>query len=149
MMTASTKTGRGPLSVLVAEKYPLARATLAALLSHDGYRVFQAENVKAAIALVESLPDLGVLLADLDMIGWRSVLTQAVKRTGVTIIAMEGMHPYSDMYDLKERGVSGSVQKPILYSELLQLIRERQPLQPPALRIPAARLTLAPRMGQR
>lgn len=149
MMNASMKAGRSPVSVIVAEKYPLARATLAALLSHDGYRVFQAENGRAAVALVESLPDLGVLLADLEMIGWRSVISQTVKRTGVTIIAMEGMHPYSDMYDLKERGVSGAIQKPILYSELLQLIRERKPLQTSPVRIPAASLTLAPRMGQR
>jgi DNA-binding response OmpR family regulator len=149
MMNPSTKTARGPLSVIVAEKYPLARATLAALLSHDGYRVFQAENAKAAVALIEALPDLGVLLADLDMLGWRSVVSQTVKRTGVTIIAMEGMHPYSDMYDLRERGISGSVQKPILYSDLLELIRERQPLQPPRIRTPEARLTLAPGAGQR
>lgn len=149
MMNAFIKTGRSPVSVIVAEKYPLARATLAALLSHDGYRVFQAENAKAAVALVEALPDLGVLLADLEMIGWRSVISQTVKRTGVTIIAMEGMHPYSDMYDLKERGVSGAIQKPILYAELLQLIRERKPLQPSPVTIPVARLTLAPRMGQR
>ena len=149
MMNPSTKTARGPLSVIVAEKYPLARATLAALLSHDGYRVFQAETAKAAVALVESLPDLGVLLADLDMMGWRSVVSQTVKRTGVTIIAMEGMHPYSDMYDLKERGISGSVQKPILYSELLELIREEQPVQSLRVRTPGARLTLAPRASQR
>lgn len=148
MMNPSTETAL-PLSVVVAEKYPLARATLAALLSHDGYRVFQAENARAAVALVESLPDLGVLLADLDMMGWRSVVGQTVKRTGVTIIAMEGMHPYSDMYDLSERGISGSVRKPILYSELLQLIRERQPLQPPSVRALGARLALAPRASQR
>lgn len=134
---------RGPLSAIVAEKYPLARATLAALLSHDGYRVFQAADAKSALALVEELPDLAVFLADLDMMGWRSVVSRTVKRTGVRIIAMEGAHPYSQIYDLRERGISGCVQKPIVYSELLDLIQEQQPLRAARGRTPTAERPLS------
>lgn len=149
MMNLPIETAGDFLSVIVAEKYPLARATLGALLSHDGYRVFQAENAKSAVALIEALPDLAVLLADLDMMGWRSVVSQTVKRTGATIIAMEGVHPYSKIYDLRERGISGCVQKPILYSELLDLIQETQPLRAPRGRTPEAEPTLSPRASER
>jgi len=149
MMHHSTETTRDPVSVIVAEKYPLARATLAALLSHDGYRVFQAEDANAAVALIGALPDLAVLLADLDMMGWRSVVGQSVKRTGATIIAMEGAHPYSKIYDLRERGISGCVQKPILYAELLDLIRKRQPARAPRSRMLEAEPTLSPEASAR
>ena len=149
MMNQSTEKARDLLSVIVAEKYPLARATLAALLSHDGYRIFQAENAKSAVALVEAHPDLGVLLADLDMMGWRSVVSQTVMRTGATIIAMEGVHPYSKLYDLRERGVSACVQKPILYSELLDLIRDREPWRAPRGRTAEAKPALSPTASAR
>jgi len=40
-----------PFVVIVAEQHPIVRASLAALLSHDGYRVFQAEDLNAAVCL--------------------------------------------------------------------------------------------------
>ena len=54
-----------PLSVIVAEKHPVARAALATLLSYDGCRVFQADSPKAAISLIDSVGSIAVLLADL------------------------------------------------------------------------------------
>ncbi len=35
-----------PLTVIVADKHPIARAALASLLTYDGYQVFQADSVK-------------------------------------------------------------------------------------------------------
>ena len=58
------------LTVAVAERYPISRAALAALLSNNGYRLFQADSVSsAAIPHINSVGDLAVLLADLDMPG--------------------------------------------------------------------------------
>ncbi|GEM_PF-2344049 len=127
-------------TVIVAEKYPLARATLAALLSQDGYRVFQAESSRSALSLIEALPDLAVLLADLDMMGWRSMLSRTAARTGATIIAMEGAHPYSQIYDLRARGIAGCVQKPIVYAELRSLIKATEPRPAPGAQRPGAAL---------
>jgi CheY-like chemotaxis protein len=87
-------------SVIVAENYPIARASLADLLSYDGYKVFQAENVKAALSCINKVDDLSVLLADLDMFGWRSIIRHAVRTTDALVIAMEGDYPFSKIYDL-------------------------------------------------
>jgi CheY-like chemotaxis protein len=115
---------RAPLAVIVAEKDPIVRAALAALLSHDGYRVFQAESLQAAIARINSMDDLAVLLADLDMPGWRTVVRQAVKTGRALVIAMEGDHPVSDAGDLTERGIRVRLKKPIVYAEVQQAIRK-------------------------
>ncbi len=36
-----------PLTVIIADKHPIARAALASLLTYDGYRVFQAGQPKS------------------------------------------------------------------------------------------------------
>lgn len=107
-----------PLAVIVAEKHPLARAALAALLSYDGCRVFQADSPKAAISLIDSVNSVAVLLADLDMPEWKSVVQHAVERTDALIIAMEEHQPISKLYDLKAYGIRLCLEKPINYSDL-------------------------------
>jgi DNA-binding response OmpR family regulator len=114
-----------PLTVIVAEKYPIARAALAALLTYDGYRVFQAEDLKAAMfCITNSVDDLAVLLVDLDMLGWRSIVRHAVKTTRALVIAMEGNQPLSAINDWKERGIRVCLRKPIIYEDLRAAIRE-------------------------
>jgi DNA-binding NtrC family response regulator len=111
-----------PPSVIVAENYPIARASLADLLSYDGYKVFQAENVKAALSCINKVDDLSVLLADLDMFGWRSIIRHAVRTTDALVIAMEGNYPFSKIYDLRERGVQACLPKPIIYNDVRAVI---------------------------
>jgi DNA-binding NtrC family response regulator len=115
---------QSPDSVIVAENNPVARASLTDLLSLDGYRVFQADNVKAALSCINRVDDLKVLLADLDMFGWRSIIRHAVRTTNAFVIAMEGSYPFSKIYDLKERGVGACLRKPIIYNDLRAAIRE-------------------------
>ena len=107
-----------PLSVIVAEKHPVARAALATLLSYDGCRVFQADSPKAAISLIGSVGSIAVLLADLDMPEWKSVVQYAVRRTHALIIAMEEPQPIAKLYDMKACGVRLCLEKPINYSYL-------------------------------
>ena len=109
---------RSPSTIVVAEHYPSARASLADLLSYDGYRVFQAANVEAALSCIDSVENLSVLLTDLDMRGWRSLVRYAGTRTDALVIAMEGNHPISAMYDLKEHGIRLCLRKPIIYNDL-------------------------------
>ena len=109
---------QSPLTVVVTEHYPSARASLADLLSYDGYRVFQADNVEAALSWIDSVENLSVLLADLDMSDWQSIVRHAVTTTDAFVIAMEGKHPISAMYDLKEHGIRLCLRKPIIYNDL-------------------------------
>jgi DNA-binding NtrC family response regulator len=122
---SKTSLATHPLNVIVAEKYPLARAALAALLTQDGYQAFQAENSKTAISYINQLENLAVLLADLEMPGWRSIVRHATRTTGALVIGMEGNQPISEMYNLAQRGIRLCVQKPIDYAAILAAIREK------------------------
>jgi len=59
-----------------------------------------------------AVENLSVLLADLDMSDWQSIVRHAVTTTDAFVIAMEGNHPVSAMYDLKENGIRLCLRKP-------------------------------------
>jgi DNA-binding NtrC family response regulator len=114
-----------PLVVIVAETHPILRASLAAFLSHDGYRVFQAENPNATVSFINRIDDVAVLLLDLDMPGWRSVLQQALNTApDAFVIAMAGVKPIPECSDRQQRGVNVCLQKPLVYSDVRKAISE-------------------------
>jgi DNA-binding NtrC family response regulator len=109
-----------PLAI-VADNHSISRATLAALMSYDGYRVFQATSL-TAMSCISNADNLAVLVIDLEMQGWRSIVRQATMTTNASIIAMEGEHPISEIYDLRQRGIAVCLQKPIVYNDLRMAI---------------------------
>jgi DNA-binding NtrC family response regulator len=87
--------------------------------------VFQADSLKAAVSYINyNEENLGVLIADLEMPEWRSIVRHAVKTTDALVIGMEGNHPISEMYDLHERGIRLCLQKPINYNEVRTAIEK-------------------------
>ncbi|MGE5219835.1 MAG: two-component system response regulator [Chloroflexota bacterium] len=112
-------------TVVVAENYPSARASLTELLHYDGYRVLPAANAEAALLCINSVANLAVLLADLDMDGWQSIVSHAATMTDAFIIAMAGNHPFSTMYNLAEYGIGLCFLKPVVYKDLRAAIRKR------------------------
>ena len=125
-MRSEVKTESDPadLTIIVADRHPFARAALAALLSYDGYRVFQAQSFRTTLSCLDQIPNVAVLIADLDTPEWRSIVRHAVQTTNALVIAMEGNHPYSEMYDLKARGIQICLKKPITYREVQKAIRQ-------------------------
>jgi DNA-binding NtrC family response regulator len=114
-----------PIVVIVAERLPLLRTSLAALLSHDGYRVFQAENVNATISCINRITDLDVLLADLDMPGWKSILRYALNAApDAFVVAMAGVERITETSALNQHGVQVCLQKPLIYKDVRQAISE-------------------------
>ena len=111
-------------TVIIADKHPIARAALAYLLTYDGYRVFQADSFKAAVSQINYNEDLALLIADLEMPEWRSIVRHAVKTTQALVIGIEGYHPISKIYDLRERGIRLCLQKPINYSDVRNAISQ-------------------------
>jgi DNA-binding NtrC family response regulator len=110
-----------PLVVIVAEQHPILRASLAALLSHDGYRVFQAEDLNATISYIDRITDLAVLLADLDMPGWKSIVQHALdKAPDAFVVAMAGVERIPEI--LNQHGVQVCLQKPLIYKDVRQAI---------------------------
>lgn len=125
-MRSEVKTESDPadLTIIVADRHPFARAALAALLSYDGYRVFQAQSFRTTLSYLDQIPNVAVLIADLDTPEWRSIVRHAVQTTNALVIAMEGNHPYSEMYDLKARGIQICLKKPITYRDVQKAIRQ-------------------------
>ena len=113
-----------PLTVIVAEKYPISRAALAALLSYDGYRVFQAANARSAISHLNTVADVRVLLADLDMPEWSSIVRHATETTDALVIGLEGNVPFHKLYNVEEYGIRLCLQKPLRYEDVLSAIQE-------------------------
>ncbi|HSE91313.1 MAG TPA: hypothetical protein VLJ79_34210 [Candidatus Binatia bacterium] len=112
-----------PPAVLVAEKYPLARVSLAELLQYDGYRVFQAGNRDAAITCIDENLDLAVLLTDLDMPRWKSLVRHA--QTIVPKALVLGMVPFHlvpEPSELQRRGIHVCLAKPLMYEDVRQSI---------------------------
>jgi len=118
-----TESGPADLTIIVADRHPFARAALASLLSYDGYRVFQAPNFRATLSYLDQIPNVSFVIVDLDTPEWRSIVRHAVKTTNALVIAMEGNHPYSEMYDLKARGIQICLKKPITYHDVQKVIR--------------------------
>jgi DNA-binding NtrC family response regulator len=111
--------------VIVAEQHPIVRACLAALLTHDGYRVFQAENMNATLSCINRITDLAVLLADLDMPGWKSIVEHALgKAPDVLVVAMAGVEHIPDISALNQRGIQVCLQKPVIYKDVCQATSE-------------------------
>lgn len=116
--------------VIVAEQYPISRAALVDLLTGDGYRVFQAENVDSAMLCIDRNKDAAVLLADLDMPGWRSLVRHTVATApNALVIAMLGSQPIDDFSDLRRRGIRAWLAKPLVYDDIRRVIssKDRQP----------------------
>ncbi len=114
----------GPITVVVAEKNPLVRAALAAMLTQDGYRVFQAASFKEALFHIDSPDAPGVLLVDLDMPGWRSMVQQAISNTAALVVSMAGNHAFPDNAELQQRGIQVCLTKPIVYKDLQEALRK-------------------------
>jgi CheY-like chemotaxis protein len=126
-MSNDTDPKRLPLTVIVAECYGAARASLVDLLSYDGYRVLHADSLKTAISHIESLQNLDVVLVDLDMPDWEKIVRVA-QATNALIVAMAGIHSVQNQ-DLKERGIGVCLHKPIIYKDVLLAIKSRYALE--------------------
>lgn len=112
--------------VIVAEKYPLSRAALADLLTGDGYRVFQSDNVNAAMTCIDRNNEVAVLLADLEMPGWKSLVRHTLARTPTAlVIGMLGTRSVRDDNDLSQRGVRVCLAKPISYEDIQRAIASK------------------------
>jgi CheY-like chemotaxis protein len=65
------------VSMLVAESQASARSSLAELLRYEGYRVFEAHDRQSAFDSIEANPDLLVLLVDLYLPEFPSIIQHA------------------------------------------------------------------------
>lgn len=65
-----------------------------------------------------------VLLVDLNMNGWKSIVRHALTKTDILVIAMVGKHPFSTMCELKGFDIQVCLLKPIIYHDVRWAIRQ-------------------------
>jgi CheY-like chemotaxis protein len=113
-----------PVSILVAERHPSARESLADLLRLDGYSVFEAATAQSGMEHLANHSRLKAILLDLSMPGWKAVAEHALKLApGIRVFGMAVKDELPDARDLNESGVSGCFLKPLVYAD----VRERLP----------------------
>lgn len=111
--------------ILVAEQYPLARASLSELLRLDGYRVLEAHDRDAAIAGLNESSGVHALLSDLEMPGWDSIVIHALNLSPNTYVL--GMARYGQLPrepELKRIGLYDYFFKPLDYSDIRKKISQ-------------------------
>ncbi len=116
-----------PLGVIVAERYKSARESLADLLRSDGFRAVEADDATALFA-INANPDAAVLLIDLDIVSWKTILDYARTRIpGIFVIGMCGTAPVPSRLDLEQYGIGIYFRKPLNYNAIARAISERSP----------------------
>ena len=111
----------GSPSVLIVDDDSDIREGLEMLLESEGYGVYTAKNGRDALEQLASIPDLGLILLDLDMpvMGGREFL-RTRREQGLETDRPVVIFAASNARDIDE--VAGWVQKPADAAELLEVI---------------------------
>jgi hypothetical protein len=79
--------------------------------------------MNATLCCINRIPDLAVLLADLDMPGWKSIVQHALDTApDAFVIAMIGFERIPEIS--VQRSVQMCLQKPVIYKHVCQAISE-------------------------
>ena len=111
-------------AILVAETEMTARSSLSELLRDEGYRVIEAANSATAINELARDPKINVVLADLEMPSWTSIIQHTRSQLPESFIL--GMLRYGALANALEAqrlGAHAYLIKPLNFPELHQWIQ--------------------------
>ena len=123
MADGLTKTPTTP-SILVAETEAGSRASLSELLREEGFVVVEAADSDSAITQIRRNLGLKIILADLEMPSWTSLIRHA--RDHVPNSFILGMIRYSALPNALEAerlGANGYLVKPLMFTEVNEWIQ--------------------------
>jgi len=110
-------------SILVAEREPIARTSLSELFRDEGHRVHEAADSNAAIGQINKDPGVKVILLDIEMPSWRSVVTHARDTLpAAVIIGMSGQDSNRVVREAQRFSVPGYLVKPLLFDDVCKTI---------------------------
>jgi CheY-like chemotaxis protein len=119
-----TRQQRVETSILVAEREPVARESLSELFRDEGYRVLEAADGVSAINHIDGNDKLHVILTDLDMPAWQSIIRHARAMVpNAFILCMVGSGPIDDVTEAQRLGVHGHFLKPLEFVDLHQSVQ--------------------------
>jgi len=111
-------------SILVAENELISRTSLSELLRDEGYRVLEAADSGAAVNHLSTEQDINIILADLEMPSWTSIIKHA--RANLRESAILGMVRYgalSNAVEAQHLGAHAYLIKPLSFNEVNQWIQ--------------------------
>jgi CheY-like chemotaxis protein len=111
-------------SILVAELEPISRMSLSELLRDEGYRVVEAADSGAAVSQISREQDIKVILADLEMPSWISIIKSArVNLPESLILGMVRYGALSNALEAQKLGAHAYLIKPLSFNEVNQWIQ--------------------------
>ena len=111
-------------TVLVVEDEPLLRMLATEFLNDAGFETLSAADADEAVAILERVPDIGVVFSDIDMPGSMNGLRMAmsIHRRWPTIgVLLASGRAAPSMHDLQ--GGTAFLQKPYSEGEVIETLR--------------------------
>jgi two-component system NtrC family response regulator len=106
-------------SILVAELEPISRLSLSELLRDEGYRVFEAADSAAAVQQLSEKQDIKIILADLEMPSWRSIVKHArVDLPESFVLGMVRYGALANALEAQQLGAHAHLVKPLAFDEV-------------------------------
>ena len=111
-------------SILVAELEPIARLSLSELLRDEGYRVIEAADSSAALKQLRETSDIKIILADLEMPSWTSIIKHArLNLPQSFILGMVRYGALANALEARQLGAHAHVIKPLSFDDVNQWIQ--------------------------
>lgn len=109
--------------ILVAEREPISRTSLSDLLREEGYLVVEAADSGTALNHLNRDPSIKVILSDLEMPSWATIVKQARSQLPNSLIL--GMVRYGAVANGREAqrlGAQAYLVKPLEFADVNQWI---------------------------
>ena len=111
-------------TILVAENEAPSRTSLSELLREEGYRVVEADDSSIAVNQLQSDPSIKIILTDLEMPSWTSIIRQARSQLPEPfILGMLRHDALANAVEAQRLGAQAYLIKPLDFVEVNQWIR--------------------------
>jgi len=124
MDDSMTKVPTSAPAILVAEVEPISRTSLSELLRDEGYRVVEAAESALAVNQMRRERDIKVILADLEMPSWTSIIKHArVHLPESFILGMVRYGAVANALEAQQLGAHAHLIKPLSFNEVNEWIQ--------------------------
>ena len=111
-------------SVLVAEREPTSRTSLSDLLRDEGYQVVEAADSGTALIQLDRDPSIKVILSDLEMTSWATIVKQARSQLpNSLILGMVRFGALANGREAQRLGAQAYLVKPLEFADVNQWIQ--------------------------
>jgi len=113
----------GGASILVVERESVARTSLSELFREEGYHVHEAPDSNSAIGQINNDPAVKVIMLDVEMPSWRSVVTHARDiLPAAVILGMSAQDSTRIALEAQRLGVHEYLLKPLVFDKVCETI---------------------------